>query len=243
MLYSHIKRTLILASLGASLVPLASVQAQRVEPMRFELEPSGSAAQTTMVVTNTRSFPITVEIIPSSLQIAADGSETLAPADDDFLIFPPQAVVQPGSTQSIRVRYIGEGVLDTSRAYRIGVNQLPIDMTEDGASGVSVTVNFATLVNIVPDNVSSELTVTELSAAPEGRWRMLVTNNGNRYARMPEQVIRIAQGDQSAEFTSGQTRGWFNKNLILPGSQLYVTIPAQEGFDPQQATITLVSPS
>jgi len=240
MLYATIQKFLILGALVASIIPSSAANAQRVEPMRFELEPSGSKAQTALQVTNTRSFPITIEAVPSVLSIDENGEETLAPADDDFLIFPPQTVIQPGTTQAIRVRYIGDGNLASSQAYRIGINQLPIDLREDAESGVSVTVNFATLVNIVPSNTQSDLTVSELSATEDGKWRMLVSNNGNRYARMPELNLRVSQGGESTEFSRAGTRGWFNKNLILPGNQLYVTIPAQEGFDPEQTTITLV---
>lgn len=243
MHYTTIKSFIVASALGAALLPLSYAHAQRVEPMRFELQPSGNEAQTSLKVTNTRSFPITIEAIPSVLTVDVNGEETLAPAEDDFLIFPPQTVIEPGKTQIIRVRYIGGETLDTSRAYRIGINQLPVDMREDAATGVSVTVNFATLVNVVPNGTKSDLSVSELAATEDGRWRMLVTNNGTRYARMPDVDIRFAQGDRVSDFNSGATQGWFSKNLVLPGEQLYVTIPAQEGFDPKQTTITLASSS
>jgi P pilus assembly chaperone PapD len=243
MLNENTKFIVLAGVLGASLLSLSPAQAQSVEPMRFELAPTGTASQTTLQVRNTRPFPITIEAVPSVLTIDANGEETLVPADDDFLIFPPQAVIDAGKTQSIRVRYIGGGALDTSKAYRININQLPIDMREDGESGVAVTVNFATLVNVVPSNVKSDLAVSELSSAEDGRWRMLVTNNGNRYARMPDLDMRISQGSRTSDISSNATQGWFDRNLILPGGSLYVTMPAQEGFDPQQTTIELVEPS
>ncbi|MBV7266288.1 fimbrial biogenesis chaperone [Erythrobacter ani] len=240
MLDTKLKRALLLAMMAAPLAILSPAHAQRVDPMRFELEPSGAGTQTTLQVTNTRSFPITIEVVPNSLSIDENGNETLGPAEDDFLIFPPQAVIDAGASQAIRVRYIGEGALDSSKAYRIGINQLPIDMREGGESGVAVTVNFATLVNIVPANTRSNLTVREMTALEGGNWQMLVSNEGSRYARMSDLDIRLSQGERSLEVDSTETKGWFDKNLILPGSQLYVTMPAQEGFDPRETTITLV---
>ncbi|WP_234033032.1 fimbrial biogenesis chaperone [Erythrobacter rubeus] len=220
-----------------------AAQAQRVEPMRFELEPSGSGTQTTVLVTNTRSFPITIEAIPSTLTIDENGEETLTPAEDDFLIFPPQAVIAPGKSQSIRVRYIGDGVLDRSQAYRIGINQLPIDMRQESETGVSVTVNFATLVNVVPSGSRNDLSVTEIVTAEDGNWRLRISNDGNRYARLSDFDIRLTQGGQSAQIDNRETQRLFDKNLVLPGNQLYVTMPAQDGFDPSETTITLVESS
>ncbi|MGB5865220.1 MAG: fimbria/pilus periplasmic chaperone, partial [Sulfitobacter sp.] len=110
MLFPKIKKVLFLTTLALPLQAISpAAHAQRVEPMRFELEPSGNGTQTTLQVTNTRSFPITIEAVPSVLTIDENGDETLTPADDDFLIFPPQVVIAAGKTQSIRVRYIGEG--------------------------------------------------------------------------------------------------------------------------------------
>lgn len=242
MLTATIKQTALAAALAA-LVSTSPASAQRVEPMRFELAPNGTGAQQTVTITNTKPFPITIETVASTLAIDESGVETLAPADDDFLIFPPQAVIEAGKSQSIRVRYIGDSDISGSRAYRIGFNQLPIDMSESGESGVAITVNFATLVNIVPNNARSDLTVSELSDLGNGRWRMLVDNNGNRYARMPDTHITFAQDGKVMQYTSGETRGWFDNILILPGNQLSITLPEPEGFEADKTTITLVEAS
>lgn len=246
MLFSDFKTIALGAAsilAGTVVFSAQSASGQRVEPMRFELQTVGSGAQTTLRVTNTRTFPITIEAVPSLLSIDEEGAETLASADDDFLIFPPQAVIEPGQTQSFRVRYLGDGTLEASRAYRIGMNQLPIDMREDGESGVAVTVNFATLANVVPHDAESELAVETIALAEGGKWRILVANTGNRYARMSDLDLIFSQDDQKKAVDSKETKGWFDNNLVLPGQRIYVTMPAPKGFDPARTQMALVPSS
>lgn len=232
-----------LAAQVAALAVLSSspASAHRVEPIRFELAPSGTGAQTTMLVTNTRSSPITIEAVPQKLDINEQGAETLTSAEDDFLIFPPQAIIEPGKAQAFRIRYIGNPSLDRAHAYRIGMNQLPVDTRKEGESGMSVLVNFATLANIVPPGAKAELSVSDVSAAPEGRWQLTVRNAGSNYARLSSSVVDLQSGDKRRQYTSDDTRGWFSHNLVLPGNSLVVTIPAPEGFDPASTTIRLTA--
>jgi len=218
----------------------SSVSAQRVEPMRYELSPSGSSAQTMVMVTNTRSTPITMEVVVSALSIDDTGTETLTPADDDFLVYPAQTVIEPGASQAFRVRYIGSALMEKSKAYRIGFNQLPIDMREEGETGIGVVTQFGTLANVVPARSASQLEVERIQLGPENRWQLSITNNGNRFARLSEQQVIVRQGDREVRFAGAQTQGWFDKNLVLPGNRLNVTIPAVAGFDIAESKITLV---
>ena len=239
-------RNTILAASAAASFALASAtpaEAHRVEPMRYELSPSGSGAQTTLTVTNTRTFPITIETTVSLIAIDENGEETLTPAEDSFLVFPPQAVIEAGKAQALRVRYLGSDQLDTSKSYRINVNQLPVDMSEDEDNGVAITVNFGTLANVVPANSRSELSVEEVSLTPDGRWKMLVANTGTRFARMSDVDLTVSAGGQSKSIGDNETQGWFDNNLVLPGNRLFVTMPAIEGFDPASTSITLSTAS
>lgn len=208
----------------------AFAQAHRVEPIRFDLAPSGAGAQTSIRVVNTRSFPITIETVPSRLAIAEDGAETLSPAEDDFLIFPQQAVIQPGKVQAFRVRYIGSPTLATSQAYRIGVNQLPIDMREKGETGVAVVVNFATLANIVPPGARSDVIAESIGQGDEGRLAVKLHNRGTRYARLSDMEMTVEQAGRRKSFRPADTKDWFSSNLVLPGQRLRVSMPIPAGF-------------
>src|SRR6185437_8563795 len=63
----------------------------------------------------------------SPIEYRNDGTITETPADDDFLIFPPQGVLLANARQVIRVQWVGPP-LDSSRAYYVSINQLPVPL-------------------------------------------------------------------------------------------------------------------
>jgi len=83
---------------------IQSAYAQRVQPMVFELEPLGKGSTESIRLENNKQRPITVEMNASKIVLDEFGKETNIPADEDFLIYPPQTIVQPGKTQIIKVR-------------------------------------------------------------------------------------------------------------------------------------------
>ena len=59
-----------------------------VEPLFLEIAPTQSAA---IRVRNTSDAAIPVEVLFFKRDVEAQGIQTRIPADDDFIIFPPQA--------------------------------------------------------------------------------------------------------------------------------------------------------
>ena len=70
-------------------------------------------------------------------------------AGDEFLVFPPQAVVPAGATQSFRIQWVGEPNIQKSQSYMFSVNQLPVKR-KAGESGVQVVFNFGVIVSVAP---------------------------------------------------------------------------------------------
>lgn len=230
------------AALLAIVATSGTAHAQRVLPMIYELAPSGSGSQETLRIENTSTKPITVEFLAEAIELDEFGNETGVPADDDFLIFPPQAIVREGQTQSVRVKYIGEPGLEQSKAYRISVNQIPIDLSEPNKEkiGIGFTVNFGTLANVVPNGVSADVSVTNISAAEDNNWDIRLRNDGNKFARLSttKWVVRDGSG-KSQSFRPSEVGKLTGKNLLLPQSDLVVKFPAIEGFDPSTTTIEI----
>src|SRR3546814_18237806 len=84
----------------------------------------------------------------SSDLISEAGELELTPADEQFLVFPPQRIVPPQSQQVFRVQYIGEPELATSEIYYMQIRQIPVDIAA-GQSQVQIVVNFNVLVNVI----------------------------------------------------------------------------------------------
>lgn len=134
----------------ASLLPHAA-SASRVTPMILDLEPTGRDAVGRVELTNDGERDIPYEVQMMKGDISPEGQLSLAPADDQFVVFPPQAIVEARSQQVFRIQYVGEEALDRSQVYYLSVKQIPVEF-ERGQNQVQVVVNYNVLVNVVPDN-------------------------------------------------------------------------------------------
>jgi fimbrial chaperone protein len=139
----------------------ASAQSIGVEPLFLEVAPNESSA---LRVRNSSPGPVTVEIEVEERMVDENGVQTRKPADDDFLLFPPQAVVQPSSLQVFRMQPIAADPT-RSKSYFVTVRQVPVKLPNE-ESGVRLRVVFAfdSAVHVVPRNTRSEAVL--VSAAP-----------------------------------------------------------------------------
>ena len=60
--------------------------------------------------------------------IDLDGKESYKPADDDFLIYPPQVILKPNTRQTVRVTWLGDPTPQQEIAYRLVSRQVPINL-------------------------------------------------------------------------------------------------------------------
>jgi fimbrial chaperone protein len=230
---------LLLSALAAAAGPAA---AQRVEPMAYDLAPLGEASQRTLRITNNREAPLTVEMRAFRLDLSDTGAETLIPADDVFLIFPPQAIIAAGATQAVRVRYLGEPDLAASQAYRVEVRQIPVDWTGSGDARLGVAVSFLTLAQIVPDGAEPGLRIERLEPRAEGGWRFVLVNDGARYARLSEYQWRLSgPNGESRVIEAAEAHGALGEphNLIAPGAVRVMDTPALAPWPADQVGVTV----
>ena len=233
--------------LSVILLTIANCQvsfAQRVEPMVFELAASGSKSTTSLRVNNNKSAPLTIEVIPSRISLDEHGKETRTLAEDDFLIYPPQTILQPGKTQVIKVKYVGDPTIEASQAYRISVNQVPVNLGLDESSSLGLLLNFNTLANVVPAKAKSELNVTDIKLGTDGNWVVTIKNSGNRFARLSQTKWTAASTSDSGNkksFKKEEVNNMIDKKLVLPNSTLITNVKAIDGFSPENTTITITN--
>ena len=137
--------------------------AARVSPMIVELQPSGGGAIARVELTNDSERDIPFEARVMKGEISETGDLKLTPADEDFLVFPLQTVVQRKSQQVFRIQYVGDPGLDKSEIYYLSLQQIPVQF-EPGKSQVQVVVNYNILANVVPKN--SKPLAQVISAVP-----------------------------------------------------------------------------
>jgi len=237
---SPLQLTVFLAAMAATWLS-AAVHAMGVQPMVFELEPIGSKSRSVISITNDSNEPISVEAIPHRMSLDQSGHETREPADDDLLIFPPVAIIPAGETQAVQVQYVGDPEIAQSVSYRVSVMQVAVKLEGQSAqSGMAVTSNFHTLLNVSPAGSSANLQVEAIDATDTaGKWRMTISNSGNRFARLSRTRWTLQSNGKTVDLAPNDVAQRAEGNLVLPESSLDILFNAPDGLDPTNTTIAI----
>lgn len=137
------------------------------------------------------------------MTLDAEGKVVEEPADDKFLVFPPQGVLAPGGRQVVRLQWVGAPNLAASEAYYVSINQLPVAFApgaDDGlAAQVQVVYNMRALVVVAPPGATPKVEATSVKlatytppsppgsnevAAPVDGVEVTLGNTGRRHAMM-----------------------------------------------------------
>lgn len=212
--------TLIVAIAGAA-------WAMRVSPMVSELTTTGAGSAARIEVGNVGSAALPFETRITRMEVDADGNVVETDADEDFLVFPPQGVVPTGGRQVVRVQWVGDASIDTSRAYYLWVRQLPVatdpNTPEDGgAVQVTVLYTMKALIVVAPPGAEPKVEVVSVKPAmvappapeidpsltqgeapppppEEPGVEVVVSNTGKRYALMSGATWIIEGTDKAGQ--------------------------------------------
>ena len=155
--------------LVAGLLVMSAAWAMRVSPMVSELTTTGAGSAARIEVGNVGSAALPFETLITRMEVDADGNIVETPADEDFLIFPPQGLVPVGGRQVVRVQWVGEPTIESSSAYYLWVKQLPVQVdptTPDSGGSLSVQVLYTMKALIVVAPPGAQPKVEVLSAVP-----------------------------------------------------------------------------
>jgi fimbrial chaperone protein len=167
-----------------------------------------------------------------------DGQEVDVPADDDFIIFPPQMIIRPSQTQTMRIQWVVGAVPATSESYYVYVTQVPAAL-QPGMSGVKVSYRFGVSVHMVPPNTRPDLHLVSIRPSTNAEhvagFEVTLRNDGNRFARMSEHEMTMG----SRTWSRADLRAAVGIGFMLPGQQRTFFVPFDGPVTPS-STVTLV---
>ena len=195
-----------------------TVVAMTVQPVVINLSTSGRGMSQVVTVENTFANPLPVEIRIQELSLTQDGVQATGTDPGDLLVFPAQALIQPGQTQTFRVQYVGDPDLARSKHYYVTVAQLPVQMPQ-GQSAIQILYNFQVLVSVGPQGARPALAISGAEVAHNAQGRPIpaitVTNSSNAHGYLSNGRLRIVQRD-------GSGREVFRRTL--PGPEIQQTV-------------------
>ncbi|EMD77097.1 MULTISPECIES: molecular chaperone [Vibrio] len=211
----------------------------KVEPMSAEMAPLGKRAQMTMRVENTSTVPLTVELQPYFMTMDEYGNETIEPADEELLVIPVTAIIEPGRAQSVMIRYLGDPSITESRAYRVAVKQVKVERASSNQGQVSLLLRFNTLINVRPQNTSPQFAVTSIKQNDKDNWVLEVLNNGNSYGRLTNTTWKVSDGTQSTYLKGNEIAQRIPGTLVLPHSKRILEMLPLENFNIRTLSIDI----
>lgn len=230
----------LLAWLFLGLPSSVRAQGYQVQPMLSEIRPSGAEAMVRLLIANTGAVPITLEMEPFRATVDEAGTPTRAPEERDLLVFPPQAIIQPGKEQSVQVRYVGDPALRDARMYGVRIVQLPVDFAagaggQGAAAELKVGFNFLSHIVVAPAGAASELTVGDVARRPDGSVAMKLRNSGNAVVVLNNSVWKLKDG-------AGHTADIANDKVQIGGFSALMPNQARAAVVPADAVAQLAGP-
>ncbi len=214
-----------LATLVILLFAPTSAGAFKLTPIEMTFQPVGRGATRTFQITNAHDQPIAVEIRLAAREMTLSGEDRLSDAEDSFAVFPAQAIVLPGKSQTVRVQWLGDPAPERELAFRMLAEQLPIDLNRDASDGahLKLLVRYIASVYVAPKGVAADVVLesAERKTAAGGAALLAVVlrNRGTAHSLLRSLTLTAtgqAPGgsEVSVALTAEQLDGMIGQNLL-----------------------------
>lgn len=202
--------------------------AMRVSPMVVELESRGGDAVARIEVQNVNPGNLAFETRVYKMTFDENGNIVETPADDRFLVFPPQGVLPAGGRQVIRLQWVGAPDLAASEAYYVSVNQLPVELAPSTTDTVGVQVqvlyNMRALAVVAPPGAKPDVEVASVRSA----MVQLPAEGEAKEARPPVEVVEVKLRNTGRRHAMMSNFGWRLEGSNPKGEWLRVDVSAEE---------------
>ncbi len=155
------------AAMFGGFLTAVPARAMSLTPMVAEITLTGAGSSARIQVGNQGDQPMPYETHITRIDIDRDGKIVETPADADFLVFPPQGLIGAGASQTVRVQWLGDPLLKSSRSYFLEIRQLPVPF-QAGPAGdhpevhLQFTYRIKALITVAPHGAKSRVFVESI---------------------------------------------------------------------------------
>ncbi len=241
------------SNLWAGMAPAQAGAAFRLDPPRMTFSPSGSGATRSFRVQSTGDQPVAVEIRMKQRVVDLQGNETQPDAEADFVVYPPQMLLKPGESQTVRVTWLGNPNPPSELAYRIVAEQLPVNLPtiEQVQNGVKINLKalyvYVGSVFITPRQATPKVLVTQAVCQAAGTGKQLaltLENQGTGHTYLTDLKLRLAAGGAATpiQLQPPDLPGITGENLLAGSKrQFLLPCPAPLPLGPVAAQLEFVA--
>lgn len=204
-----------------------NANALQMNPLSLVLKPSGGGAKQSFRVSNESNQPIAVQFSVTTRQ-QLNNKEIRKPADNDFMIYPPQTIIPANSTQKVRIEWLGSPKLSAEKTYRLIAEQVYVSLDNKNQTGVKMLMTLIGALYVQPNGTKSNLQVTKIQ--PQGnKLAVTIRNTGNRHRLMRFATLVLNNGSKTISVKGKPLEG-IEGNNVLGGATKQFFIPLPSGF-------------
>lgn len=227
------RHKLIVIMFLLSILACATLSAFQFEPLVQSFDVSGADATRTFTITNDSDDIIAVVVSALVRTQDGEGNEVNSDASRYFNIQPARILIQPQSSQIVRVQYRGPRTVTRELSFRIVAEQIPYSQGRIASSGsmFNFLYVFRASAYVLPSQIQESVRVGALQDNGDGTLAVTLVNNGNVHQILYDcqLTIRDAQGASVTLSGSDALPGISGSN-ILAGMTWTKDIPFPDGL-------------
>jgi fimbrial chaperone protein len=231
-------RSRVIVLLAVMLFQGLAASAFTFEPITQDFTPSGPGAVRNFRLENEGGENVPIRIRVFTREVDEYGKETNLPADGLFVVYPSQVVLKPRSVQNIRVQWKGPSSVETERAFRILVEQMPVDFSGQPAAGSQIRIMFRYLgaLYVVPPKPRHEVVLESLIPGTDSEGKSVLNlvfrNRGNAHIILGDLKLSLRRDDLSEQplvFSPDSLPGISVENILSGNARRFV-LPVPERY-------------
>ena len=200
--------------------------AYQFSPLNVTFEPSGGGSAKVYTIVNDSDSAIAIEVSAVKRSITIDGEEYNEDASQYFTIQPSKMIINPQSTQLVRVQYRGPRTVTEELSFRIISEQIPYSTgakSEGEGQMISFLFVYSTSAYVQPGKIVEKVETTA-SINVEGKLEIVFTNKGSVHQLLNDLSVTIKGNNGSTYTLTDEDMGAIKGSNLLCGASLRIVM-------------------
>ena len=200
--------------------------AYQFSPLNVTFEPSGGGLAKVYTIVNDSDSAIAIEVSAVKRSITIDGEEYNEDASQYFTIQPSKMIINPQSTQLVRVQYRGPRTVTEELSFRIISEQIPYSTgakSEGEGQMISFLFVYSTSAYVQPGKIVEKVETTA-SINEDEKLEIVFTNKGSVHQLLNDLSVTI-KGNNGSNYTlTDEDMGAIKGSNLLCGASLRIVM-------------------
>ena len=200
--------------------------AYQFSPLNVTFEPSGGGSAKVYTIVNDSDSAIAVEVSAVKRSITIDGEGYNEDASQYFTIQPSKMIINPQSTQLVRVQYRGPRTVTEELSFRIISEQIPYSTgakSEGEGQMISFLFVYSTSAYVQPGKIVEKVETTA-SINEDGKLEIVFNNKGSVHQLLNDLSVTIKGNNGSTYTLTDEDMGAIKGSNLLCGASLRIVM-------------------